>query len=112
MTAACAVYPMNFDRAIQSAHGYEAMFARETFYFCGYTNGCTGYSPTEEEYDKGSYEVYWSMLIIYIYHGRVGPLNRDSAEKLIEAAVDKAPRSWKHNTKQGDERKLWRKYQI
>jgi len=64
----------------------------DTFYLGGYTNGCTGYFPTEEEYDKGGYEVYWSMLIYYIYHGRVSPLNRESAAKLIEAAVKNAPR--------------------
>lgn len=63
----------------------------DLFYFGGYTNGCTGYFPTEEEYDKGGYEVYWSMLIYYIYHGRVMPLNRDSAIKLIEATVRNAP---------------------
>lgn len=39
----------------------------EYFYFGGYTNGCTGYFPTEAEYDKGGFEVYWSMLIYYIY---------------------------------------------
>lgn len=65
----------------------------DLFFFGGYTNGCTGYFPTEEEYDKGGHEVYWSMLIYYIYHGRVAPLNRDSAAELIEAAVDNAPRS-------------------
>ncbi len=31
------------------------------FYVNGYTNGCLSYFPTEEEYDKGSYEVYWSI---------------------------------------------------
>ncbi len=63
----------------------------DTFYLGGYTNGCTGYFPTEEEYDKGGYEVYWSMLIYYIYHGRVAPLNRDSAAQLIEKAARCAP---------------------
>jgi hypothetical protein len=71
----------------------------DTFYLGGYTNGCTGYFPTEEEYDKGGYEVYWSMLIYYIYHGHVAPLNRDSAEKLIETASNNAPNSFKHNAK-------------
>ncbi len=63
----------------------------DTFYLGGYTNGCTGYFPTEEEYDKGGYEVYWSMLIYYIYHGRVASLNRDSASELIREAVRNAP---------------------
>ena len=60
------------------------------FYFGGYTNGCTGYFPTEEEFDKGGYEVYWSMLIYYIYHGRVFPLRRDSASELIRFVVENA----------------------
>lgn len=62
----------------------------EYFYFGGYTNGCTGYFPTEEEYDKGGYEVYWSMLIYYIYFGRVFPLNRNACTLLIQAAVENA----------------------
>lgn len=59
----------------------------EFFYFGGYCNGCTGYFPTEEEYDKGGYEVFWSMLIYYSYYGRVSPYNRSSASVLIDAAV-------------------------
>ncbi|HVM72102.1 MAG TPA: hypothetical protein VMT91_10095 [Anaerolineales bacterium] len=55
----------------------------EFIYFGGYTNGCDGYLPTAEEYDKGGYEVFHSYLIYYIYHGRVMPLNRDTADKLV-----------------------------
>ncbi|MEA4972432.1 MAG: alkaline ceramidase [Candidatus Metalachnospira sp.] len=66
----------------------EKMLHCDTFYLGGYTNGCTGYFPTEEEYDKGGYEVYWSMLIYYIYHGRVSSLNRNSASELIETAIE------------------------
>lgn len=73
------------------ALGASEKLKSELFYFGGYTNGCTGYFPTEEEYDEGGYEVYWSMLIYYIYHGRVMPLERDSAGKLIEAAARNAP---------------------
>ncbi|KAF5044707.1 hypothetical protein DSECCO2_488960 [anaerobic digester metagenome] len=58
------------------------------FYFGGYTNGCTGYFPVEEEFDKGGYEVYWSMLIYYIYHGRVFPFRRNSASELIRFVVE------------------------
>jgi hypothetical protein len=61
------------------------------FYFGGYTNGCTGYFPTEEEFDKGGYEVYWSMLIYYVYHGRAFPLRRDSAAELIGFVAENAP---------------------
>ncbi len=63
------------------------------FYLSGYTNGCSGYFPTEEEYDLGGYEVWWSMLIYYRYHGRVAPLNRESASALIHTAVKEAPKA-------------------
>lgn len=66
----------------------EKMLQSSTFYLNGYTNGCTGYFPTEEEYDKGGYEVFWSMLIYYIYFERVSPLNRNSASELIKTAVE------------------------
>ena len=56
----------------------------EFFYVNGYTNGCLSYFPTEEEYDRGGYEVYWSLLIYYKYFNRVFPFARDSASKLIE----------------------------
>ncbi len=61
------------------------------FHLGGYTNGCTGYFPTEEEFDKGGYEVYWSMLTYYIYFHRVFPFRRDSAAALIRFVVDNAP---------------------
>ena len=59
----------------------------EFFYLGGYTNGCTGYFPTEKEYDRGGYEVFWSMLIYFVYYDRVSPFQRESATLLIEAAV-------------------------
>ncbi len=61
------------------------------FYVNGYTNGCLSYFPTEEEYDKGGYEVYWSLLIYYKYYNRVFPFERDSASKLIEFILENAP---------------------
>ena len=57
-------------------------------YFGGYTNGCDGYLPTAEEYDKGGYEVLHSYLLYYMYHGRVMPLNRDTADKLVGIVVE------------------------
>ncbi|MBS6195751.1 MAG: alkaline ceramidase [Clostridiales bacterium] len=60
----------------------------EFFYFNGYTNGCTAYFPTEEEFDKGGYEVYWSMLHYFGYYGRVFPLKRNSASELIDFVVE------------------------
>lgn len=56
----------------------------ELLFFNGYTNGCNSYLPTADEYDKGGYEVLWSNLNYYKYHGRVMPFNRDTADKLIE----------------------------
>lgn len=53
----------------------------------GYTNGCTGYMPTAAEYDRGGYEVLWSMLHYFMYFGRVMPLKRDSADRLVDMAV-------------------------
>ena len=61
------------------------------FYVNGYTNGCLSYFPTEEEYDKGGYEVYWSMLLYYKYFNRVFPFERDSASKLIAFILGNAP---------------------
>ncbi len=66
----------------------------EFFYFNGYTNGCTGYFPTEEEFDQGGYEVYWGMLVYYVFYGRVYPLRRESAGQLISAAVKYAPKAF------------------
>ncbi len=63
----------------------------ERFWLGGYTNGCTGYFPTEEEFDEGGYEVYWSMLLYYAYHGRVFPLKRESASRLVDFVVRNAP---------------------
>ena len=65
----------------------------EFFYVNGYTNGCLSYFPTEEEYDRGGYEVYWSLLIYYKYFNRVFPFERDSASKLIEFIISNAPMS-------------------
>lgn len=64
------------------------MLKNEFFYFGGYTNGCAGYLPTEEAFDEGGYEVYWSMLFYYMYYGRVFPLQRDSASKLTRFVAE------------------------
>ena len=65
--------------------------SNEFFYVNGYTNGCLSYFPTEEEYDKGGYEVYWSILIYYKYFNRVFPFERNSASKLIDFIIRNAP---------------------
>jgi hypothetical protein len=41
------------------------------------------YFPTEEEFELGGYEVYWSLLIYYKYFNRVFPFEKESASKLI-----------------------------
>lgn len=43
------------------------------------------------EYDKGGYEVYWSILIYYKYFNRVFPFERDSAGRLIQFIIENAP---------------------
>lgn len=58
------------------------------FYFNGYTNGCLTYFPTEKEYDKGGYEVFWSLLIYYIYFDRVSAFEREACTKLIDFVVE------------------------
>lgn len=60
-------------------------------FFNGYTNGCSSYLPTAAEYDKGGFEVLWSNLLYYQYHGRVMPLNRDTAHQLEDEVV----KAWK-----------------
>lgn len=54
----------------------------------GYTNGCSSYLPTAEEYDKGGYEVLWSNLVYFPYHGRVMPFNRNTAEQLVKKVAE------------------------
>lgn len=63
----------------------------EFFYLNGYTNGCSSYFPTEEEFDLGGYEVYWSLLLYYSYFNRVFPLMRESAITLIDFVVNNSP---------------------
>ena len=60
-------------------------------FFGGYTGGCNSYLPTAEEFDKGGYEVLWSNLVYFPYHGRVMPLRRETAGALVEEVV----RGWR-----------------
>ena len=81
------------------AYEFMAGFALETerilkdefFYANGYTNGCLLYFPTDEEFDAGGYEVFWSMLIYYPFTDRVYPFRRGSAGKLIRFMTEHAP---------------------
>lgn len=59
----------------------------QLLFFNGYTNGCSSYLPTSSEYDKGGYEVVWSNLLYYKYHGRVMSFNRDTATILENTVV-------------------------
>ena len=84
----CGVpYELMVEFAIRS----EQMLGNEFFYLNGYTNGCLSYFPTEEEFDIGGYEVYWSMLIYYPYFNRVFPFIRESATKLLDFVVKNRP---------------------
>ena len=82
-------------RMCGGAYEFMAGFALETeklledefFYLNGYTNGCLLYFPTEEEYDAGGYEVFWSLLIYYVYIDRVFPFRREAASELIRFVV-------------------------
>jgi hypothetical protein len=53
-------------------------------FFGGYVNGIDSYLPTAQEYDKGGYEVLWSNLVYFRYHGRVMPLNRNTARNMAD----------------------------
>lgn len=64
-------------------------------YLGGYTNGCSGYFPTYEEFLKGGYEVVWSYLIYYIYHGRVSSLRKESADILVDTIVSQLKNLYK-----------------
>ena len=68
----------------------ERLLGDEFFYVNGYTNGCLLYFPTEQEFDYGGYEVFWSMLIYYVYMERVYPFRRDEAARLIRFICDGA----------------------
>lgn len=65
----------------------ERLLGDSYFYFNGYTNGCSSYFPTKDEYDLGGYEVYWSMLLYYADYGRVYPYDREAADEVIAFAV-------------------------
>ncbi len=49
----------------------------------GYTNGCPGYLPPQDEYEFGGYEV----IDAHRYYGMPAPFARGSAEELVRAAV-------------------------
>lgn len=56
------------------------------FYLNGYTNGCLLYFPTEEEFEAGGYEVFWSMLIYYRYLDRVYARLEELQQELLKRA--------------------------
>ncbi len=89
----CGVpYELMVEFAIRSAE----ILSDDFFYLNGYTNGCLSYFPTEEEYDMGGYEVYWSILIYYPYFNRVFPLMRESATKLLDFVISNIPKETKN----------------
>ncbi|MBP5728289.1 MAG: hypothetical protein J6Y48_14565, partial [Clostridia bacterium] len=66
----------------------EKLLGNEFFYANGYTNGNLLYFPTEEEFDAGGYEVFWSMLIYYRYLDRVYPFRREESARLIRFVTE------------------------
>ena len=66
----------------------EQLLKNPYFYFNGYTNGCSSYFPTKEEYDLGGYEVYWAMLLYFADYGRVYPYKREAFDIVISYAVE------------------------
>lgn len=77
---------------------------QQLLFFNGYTNGIESYLPSAEEYDKGGYEVLWSNLLYYIYHGRVMPFNRDTADCLATEVIRAWDMFWKN--KERDKQKI------
>ncbi|QHQ61613.1 alkaline ceramidase [Anaerocolumna sedimenticola] len=57
----------------------------------GYTNGCTGYLPSREEWYKGGYEVIESNFINHKYNGHVMPYRAETADQIVDLVV----REWK-----------------
>ena len=80
-----------YELMVEFANSAWENLQNEFFYLNGYTNGCLSYFPTETEFDHGGYEVYWSMLLYYSYFGRVFPLERESASKLLDFVVRNRP---------------------
>lgn len=50
--------------------------------------GIDSYLASAEEYEKGGYEVLWSNLLFFKSHGRVMPLNKNTASDLACAAAN------------------------
>ena len=53
----------------------------------GYTNGCTGYLPSREEWYKGGYEVIESNFIYHKYNGHVMPYREETADRIVDLVV-------------------------
>ena len=87
----CNILKVPYELMVEFAFESMERLNNPFFYVNGYTNGCLSYFPTEEEYDRGGYEVYWSLLIYYKYFNRVFPFERDSASKLINFIIENAP---------------------
>ena len=66
----------------------ERLLQNPFFYFNGYTNGCSSYFPTKEEYSLGGYEVYWSMLLYFADYGRLYPYDCEAFDTVIASAVE------------------------
>ena len=70
-----------------------AKWAHAPFLFLnGYTNGCDGYLPHSEEWEKGGYETLYSYLQYYPFHGHVMPFRKDTADRLVKLVLTE----WEH----------------
>ena len=56
-------------------------------FFNGYTNGCTGYLPSRDEWCKGGYEVQQSFFTYHQYSGRVMPYRAETADRFVDAVA-------------------------
>ena len=54
----------------------------------GYTNGCTGYLPTKEEWIKGGFETLYSYFIFFQYHGHAMPFRENAADNIVELVTN------------------------
>lgn len=58
------------------------------FFLNGYTNGYTGYLPSQEEWHKGGYEMELSYLFDYMYTERLAHYCPETADRLVELAAE------------------------
>ena len=63
------------------------------FFLNGYTDGCTAYLPSAAEWDRGGYEVLYSLLDFFPFHGHVMPFRRGTAQQIVNFSC----RTWQES---------------